>query len=189
VVGLPNAGKSTLISTISAAKPKIADYPFTTLIPQLGVVAPDSSSDPFVIADLPGLIEGAASGAGLGIRFLRHTERCRLLLHLVDLSSFEESDAREDLATIEKELASFNTDLMERPRILVGSKLDSARPERREQLLEAARDQGLEYVEVSSATGLGLQPLVRLVQETLSEIQREAETDVDEESGSEDLEA
>jgi GTP-binding protein len=170
VIGLPNAGKSTLISTISAARPKIADYPFTTLIPQLGVVAPDLESDPFVIADLPGLIAGAAEGAGLGFRFLRHTERCRLLLHLVDLCALdEESDAAADLATIEQELESFNPDLLERPRIVVGSKADVALPERREQLQQAARERGLDYAEISSATGTGLRQLVRRVQRVLAE--------------------
>ncbi len=133
VIGLPNAGKSTLISVVSAARPKIADYPFTTLVPQLGVVAEGPLSEPFVIADLPGLIAGAAEGAGLGIQFLRHVERCRVLLHLVDLASPEGSaaSAAGDLATVERELTAFNPELMERPRLIVGSKLDAALPERR----------------------------------------------------------
>jgi GTP-binding protein len=159
VVGLPNAGKSTFISVVSAARPKIADYPFTTLVPQLGVVAQGPLSEPFVIADLPGLIAGAAQGAGLGFQFLRHVERCRVLLHLVDLSN-PEGSAREDLETVERELAAFNPELMERPRLLVGSKLDSALPERREELTEAARERGLPHFEISSATGEGVRKLV-----------------------------
>ncbi|HEX6862755.1 MAG TPA: GTPase ObgE [Thermoanaerobaculia bacterium] len=159
VVGLPNAGKSTFISVVSAARPKIADYPFTTLVPQLGVVAQGPLSEPFVIADLPGLIAGAAQGAGLGFQFLRHVERCRVLLHLVDLSN-PEGSAVEDLETVERELAAFNPELMERPRLLVGSKLDSALPERREELERAARERGLPHFEISSATGEGVPKLV-----------------------------
>jgi GTP-binding protein len=159
VVGLPNAGKSTLISVVSAAKPKIADYPFTTLVPQLGVVARGPVEVPFVIADLPGLIAGAAQGAGLGFQFLRHVERCRVLVHLVDLAAFEGS-AAEDLATVERELGAFNPELLARPRVLVGSKLDSAREERRDELARAAAERGLLYLEISSASGAGLDALM-----------------------------
>ena len=159
VIGLPNAGKSTLISVVSAARPKIADYPFTTLIPQLGVVAEGPLAEPFVIADLPGLIAGAAEGAGLGIQFLRHIERCRVLLHLVDLATAEAS-AGEDLATVERELAAFNPELLARPRLIVGSKLDAALPERREELRRQAGERGLPYLEISSATGEGVPRLV-----------------------------
>ncbi|HWN45097.1 MAG TPA: GTPase ObgE [Thermoanaerobaculia bacterium] len=159
VVGLPNAGKSTLISVVSAAKPKIADYPFTTLIPQLGVVAEGPLEEPFVIADLPGLIAGAAEGAGLGIQFLRHIERCRVLLHMVDLSD-PEGDAAADLVTVERELAAFKEELMERPRLIVGSKLDSALPERREELRQAAKERGLFHMEISSATNEGIHALI-----------------------------
>lgn len=168
VVGLPNAGKSTLISVVSAAKPKIADYPFTTLAPQLGVVAEGPLAEPFVIADLPGLIAGAATGAGLGIQFLRHIERCRVLLHLVDLSSFEGS-AAEDLATVEHELASFKEELLQRPRLIVGSKLDAAIPERREELRSAAGERGLAYSEISSATGEGIPALISELSRRLEE--------------------
>ena len=159
VIGLPNAGKSTFISVVSAARPKIADYPFTTLIPQLGVVAEGPLSEPFVIADLPGLIAGAAQGAGLGIQFLRHIERCRVLLHLVDLSN-PEGSAAEELAVVERELDAFNPELLERPRLIVGSKLDSGLDERREELRAAARERGLPYREISSATGEGVPALV-----------------------------
>jgi GTP-binding protein len=175
VVGLPNAGKSTLISVISAARPKIADYPFTTLVPQLGVVAEGPFEKPFVIADLPGLIAGAAQGAGLGIQFLRHVERCRVLVHLVDLSGLEEgSSAREDLETVEREMEAFNADLMRRPRFLIGSKLDSALPERREELRQAAEERGIPYREISAATNEGLRPLVGELARTLAEVDAEA---------------
>jgi GTPase len=159
VVGLPNAGKSTLISVVSAARPKIADYPFTTLVPQLGVVAEGPLAEPFVIADLPGLIAGAAEGAGLGIQFLRHIERCRVLLHLVDLSHTEGS-AAEDLAVVERELEAFNPELVERERLIVGSKLDSALPERREELAREAAKRDLFHMEISSATGEGIPRLI-----------------------------
>ena len=159
VIGLPNAGKSTLISVVSAARPKIADYPFTTLVPQLGVVAEGPLTEPFVIADLPGLIAGAAQGAGLGIQFLRHVERCRVLLHLVDLSN-PEGSAAADLETVERELGAFNAELMERPRLIVGSKIDSVLPERREELRRAAEERGLPYLEISAATNEGIRPLI-----------------------------
>jgi GTPase len=168
VVGLPNAGKSTLISRITAAEPKIADYPFTTLVPQLGVVAPEGFADTFVVADLPGLIAGAAEGAGLGIQFLRHVERCRVLVHLVDLSAFEGS-AADDLATVEHELGAFDPELLERERLLVGSKADAARGERRDELVAAAAQRGLPYLEISSATGAGLVELVRELARRLAE--------------------
>ncbi len=166
VVGLPNAGKSTFVSTVSAARPKIADYPFTTLKPYLGVVAETREAEPFVVADLPGLIEGAADGSGLGHRFLRHVERCRTLLHLVDLADTS-SDVERDLATIEKELAAFDARLMQRKRLIVGTKLDSADHERRRQLEEASRSRGLPYREISSATGEGVEQLIRDVRDTL----------------------
>jgi GTP-binding protein len=162
VIGLPNAGKSTLISVVSAARPKIADYPFTTLVPQLGVVAEGPLAEPFVIADLPGLIAGAAQGAGLGIQFLRHIERCRVLLHLVDLSGSQgrEGSAAGELAVVEAELAEFNPELLERPRLIVGSKLDSGLDERRDELRAAAAERGLPYREISSATGQGIKELI-----------------------------
>jgi GTPase len=159
IVGLPNAGKSTLISVISHARPKIADYPFTTLVPQLGVVAEGPLAEPFVVADLPGLIAGAAQGAGLGVQFLRHVERCRLLVQLVDLSP-PEGSAREDFETVERELAAFNPELLERPRLVVGSKLDAALPARREELAALVAERGLPHLELSAATGEGVPRLV-----------------------------
>ncbi len=159
IVGLPNAGKSTLISAISHARPKIADYPFTTLVPQLGVVAEGPLAEPFVVADLPGLIAGAAEGAGLGVQFLRHVERCRVLVQLVDLA-LADGSAREDFATVERELAAFNPELLARPRLVAGSKLDAALPERRRELAGIAAERGLPYLELSAATGEGVPRLV-----------------------------
>lgn len=167
VVGLPNAGKSTLISRLTAARPKIADYPFTTLVPQLGVVGAPAlpvEAEPFVIADLPGLIAGAAQGAGLGTRFLRHVERCRVLLHLVDLGPQAEeagSSVEEAADTISTELGAFNEDLLRRPRILCGSKLDIAAADRRRELRDLAAKQGVRAFEISAVAGTGLVSLVR----------------------------
>jgi len=170
IVGLPNAGKSTFISAVSAARPKIADYPFTTLAPQLGVVAESVLVDPFVIADLPGLIEGAAQGAGLGHQFLRHVERCRVLLHFVDLSGDLASgaEAGAELATIEKELTSFNPDLLLRPRLIVGTKLDAATDERRSQLQAAVQARDLPYFEISAVSGQGVKELSATIRTTLA---------------------
>ncbi len=175
VLGLPNAGKSTLIAAVSAARPKVADYPFTTLVPQLGVVAEGIEYEPFVIADLPGLIAGAAAGAGLGHRFLRHVERCRLLLHLVDLAA--EGDAAEDLVTVEEELGAFDRSLVARPRFVVGSKLDAAREERREALRQAAAERLLPYFEISAHTGAGLRELTSAARSELNRMARPAAGD------------
>ena len=166
IVGLPNAGKSTLISVISAARPKIADYPFTTLQPHLGVVAKGSDMDPFVVADLPGLIAGAAAGAGLGHQFLRHVERCRMLLHLVDLSP-QAAKADEDLLTVEEELGAFDPALLDRPRLIVGTKIDVADDDRRQQLRQAAATRGLPYLEISSVAHQGIDRLVDALQSLL----------------------
>jgi GTP-binding protein len=123
IIGLPNAGKSTLISVISSATPKIANYPFTTLTPTLGVVATDWG-DPFVVADIPGLIEGAHQGAGLGTQFLRHIERTRILIHLIDAGDIDPEDPRRHLKTVNRELESFNPQLTEKPQILTLNKMD-----------------------------------------------------------------
>ena len=159
LVGFPNAGKSTLISRISAARPKIADYPFTTLEPNLGVVQfADFRS--FVVADIPGLIEGAHLGHGLGIQFLRHVERTRLLAHLVDVSEGSGRDPVQDFETVMEELASFNEDLVKKAMIVVATKLDAAQdPERVAALRNLAAERGLEFFEISSATGLGIEQL------------------------------
>src|SRR6185295_13723658 len=130
LIGFPNAGKSTLISRISAARPKIADYPFTTLVPNLGVVSTDDQRS-FVVADIPGLIEGAHLGHGLGVQFLRHVERTRLLVHLVDVSEGSGRDPVHDFETVMEELASFSDDLVRKPMMVVATKMDAAQdPER-----------------------------------------------------------
>ena len=159
LVGFPNAGKSTLISRISAARPKIADYPFTTLEPNLGVVQlPDFRT--FVVADIPGLIAGAHLGHGLGIQFLRHIERTRLLVHLVDVSDESGRLPVEDFETVMDELANFSADLVAKPMLVVASKIDAAQdPERVDTLRELARTRGLPFFEISSATGMGIEDL------------------------------
>lgn len=163
LVGFPNAGKSTLISVISAAKPKIADYPFTTLEPNLGVVDLGDYKT-FVVADIPGLVAGASEGAGLGDRFLRHVERTRVILHLVDVSSLSARDPVEDYEIINRELANYDEKLAGRPQIVVATKLDALdEPERLEKLRSRARADGREFFEISSVTGRGVRELVSAV--------------------------
>ncbi|HSI88325.1 MAG TPA: GTPase ObgE [Pyrinomonadaceae bacterium] len=160
LVGFPNAGKSTLISVISAAKPKIADYPFTTLEPNLGVVDMGDYRT-FVVADIPGLIEGASEGAGLGDRFLRHVERTKLILHLVDVSSASGRDPVEDYEIINKELAAYNEDLAGRRQIVVATKMDALdEPERVEVLEKRARKDGREFFPISAVAYTGVRELV-----------------------------
>jgi len=163
LVGFPNAGKSTLISRISAARPKIADYPFTTLEPVLGVVSADSGRS-FVVADLPGLIEGAHDGAGLGIRFLRHVERTRLLAHLVDTSDFNDRDPVHDFEIIRSELAAFGDALSAKPFLVVATKLDATTNRAR---LETLRDfcavRRLQFHAISAVSGEGLAELIRAI--------------------------
>jgi GTP-binding protein len=158
LVGYPNAGKSTLISRISAARPKIADYPFTTLEPNLGVVQmPDYNS--FVVADIPGLIEGAHEGRGLGVQFLKHIERTRVLAHLVDMSDTGR-DAQHDFETLILELEGFNEELAKKPMLVVASKMDVCQdPAKVEALHRIADARGLRFFEISSATGEGLEAL------------------------------
>jgi len=162
LVGYPNVGKSTLISRISAARPKIADYPFTTLQPNLGVVlvgqGPDEKS--FVVADIPGLIEGAHSGAGLGIQFLRHIERTRVLVHLVDVSDGSgRPDPVKDVEVIRGELESFGAGLEKKPVIMVASKIDVANKDKLAKLKRYCKKQGLELFAISAVTGKGIDEL------------------------------
>jgi GTP-binding protein len=164
LVGFPNAGKSTLISRISAARPKIADYPFTTLVPNLGVVQAKGGRS-FVVADIPGLIPGASEGKGLGIRFLKHVERTKIIAHLLNLTqlteSGEEADLEELFDTINAELANFSEELAQRPQIVVLSKVDSvSSPERLEHYQKVFADRGYEVIAISSVVGSGIDELV-----------------------------
>lgn len=175
LVGFPNVGKSTLISRISAARPKIADYPFTTLEPHLGVVSADEGPDArsFVVADLPGLIEGAHTGAGLGTRFLRHVERTRLLAHLIDTSDASDRDPVSDFDIIARELAAFSRDLAAKPMLVVATKLDATTDRTRlERLREFAAGRGIEFHAISSATGAGVPELVRALADALERLPR-----------------
>lgn len=170
LVGFPNAGKSTLISVISAAKPKIADYPFTTLEPNLGVVDMGDFKT-FVVADIPGLIEGASEGAGLGDRFLRHIERTKVILHLVDVSSFSGRDPLEDYEIIERELAAYNAELALRPQIVVATKIDALdNLERLEAIQERAKKDHKLFFAISSATRSGVNDLVFAVAGLLTDL-------------------
>ena len=158
LVGFPNAGKSTLISRLSAAKPKIADYPFTTLEPNLGVV--EAGDRTYVLADIPGLIEGAHEGHGLGIQFLRHVERTRLLVHLVDVSDFTGRHPAHDFDVILEELASFSEELTTKPMIVVASKIDACQHESRiDAVQEKAAQHGMAFYAISSVTGSGIDEL------------------------------
>ena len=183
LVGYPNAGKSTLISVISAAHPKIANYPFTTLEPNLGVVNADGGTGghgtelgrTFVVADLPGLIEGAHEGAGLGIRFLRHVERTRLLVHLIDTSDSNADDPVHSFAVINGELEAFSASLIEKPMIVVATKLDATTDRARlEALRDSCQQRNLEFHSISAAAGDGVKDLVRSIADALDKIPRAA---------------
>ena len=182
LLGMPNAGKSTLISSVSAARPKIADYPFTTLVPNLGVVRiADARS--FVVADVPGLIEGAAQGAGLGTRFLKHLARTRVLLHLVDAAPPDGSDPLDAVRAIEAELEAYSPALAARPRWLVLNKMDLLDAEARDALAARLSDAlDLDHVPffISAATGDGTRPLVEAVSDALLEIDLAAREDAEE---------
>ncbi len=179
LVGMPNAGKSTLIRTLSAAKPKIADYPFTTIHPNLGVVSVGPFKS-FVMADIPGLIEGASQGAGLGTRFLKHVQRTRLLLHLVDIAPIDDAaDPCADFRAVEKELEQFSADLASKPRWLVINKIDllpgDALASTRDSLVEALGWTG-PVLDISAATGAGTERLAQAVMRALEQM-NEAEAD------------
>jgi GTP-binding protein len=181
LVGFPNAGKSTLISVISAARPKIANYPFTTLEPNLGVVNADGGTGAhgtelgrtFVVADLPGLIEGAHEGAGLGMRFLRHVERTRLLAHLIDTSDANVDDPIRSYEIISGELSAFSERLTQKPLIVVATKVDATTDRTRlDALRDFCRENNLEFHAISAATGEGVKELVRSMADALDKIPR-----------------
>ena len=169
LVGFPNVGKSTLISVVSSAKPKIANYHFTTLTPVLGVVKRGEGNS-FVMADIPGLIEGASEGVGLGHEFLRHVDRCRLIVHVVDVSGIEGRDPEEDYAIINRELRGFSEDLAERPQIVAGSKIDMATPEQIESFRRFVEEQGLEFYPISAVTHQGVEELMQAVSRKLADL-------------------
>jgi len=173
LIGYPNAGKSTLISAISEARPKIADYPFTTLSPQLGVVLFEDFSTA-VVADIPGLIDGAHEGTGLGHHFLRHVERCKLLVHLVDVSDLGENDPVRAFRNINRELSLFEVDLATKPQIAVASKIDSANASHLDELERWCREQEIQLLKISSVTGEGLQEFKRTLKKLLANLSEEA---------------
>ncbi|MCE5194423.1 MAG: GTPase ObgE [Nitrospiraceae bacterium] len=171
LIGLPNAGKSTLISVISSAKPKIADYPFTTLVPNLGVVKLKNYRS-FVVADIPGLIEGAHKGAGLGFQFLRHVERTSILLHLVDVSEMSEDDPVKNFDKINKELELYSPKLLEKPQAVVAAKIDiSGSKEKLDKLAKYCKKHKLDFFEISSATGKGINKLLAYLAAKLTDTQ------------------
>ena len=178
LLGLPNAGKSTFINAVTNAKAKVGDYPFTTLRPQLGVVSHRGGE--FVVADIPGLIEGAHEGIGLGLDFLRHVERTKLLLHVIDVSSTGRNPV-EDFITIERELELYKPELLEKPQLVVASKMDALdEPERVEALRAFCLERELEMLEISSVTGLGIKDLINNLGHKLEKLQqanKEVETD------------
>ncbi|MEW6215393.1 MAG: Obg family GTPase CgtA, partial [Nitrospirota bacterium] len=159
LIGLPNAGKSTLISVISSAKPKIADYPFTTLVPSLGVVKL-SNFKSFVVADIPGLIEGAHKGAGLGFQFLRHVERTSILLHLIDISHMAEGDPVENFEKINRELELYSPALMDKHQAVAGTKIDIADKKRLERIKQYCKTNNIDFFAISALTGEGIKRLL-----------------------------
>lgn len=181
LVGFPNVGKSTIISTVSSAKPKIANYHFTTLEPSLGVVkAKDGTT--FVMADIPGIIEGASDGVGLGIKFLRHVERNRILLHVIDISGSEDRDPIDDYYTINVELRKFSEKLANKPQIVIANKCDVLQDNAKlEELVEICKKDGRQVIAISAATRMNVEELVETVKNALKELPEEQETFVDEE--------
>lgn len=166
LVGFPNVGKSTLISVVSSAKPQIANYHFTTLTPVLGVVKVEEEKS-FVMADIPGLIEGASEGIGLGHEFLRHVERCRLIVHVLDVSGCEGRNPIEDFEIINRELKNFNEDLSNCPQIIAGNKSDIATKEQIQEVKQYVENKGYKFFEISSATRFGVKELINEVSATL----------------------
>ncbi len=169
LVGFPNVGKSTLISSVSAAKPKIANYHFTTLTPVLGVVKLNEEKS-FVMADIPGLIEGASDGIGLGHEFLRHVERCRLIVHVLDASGIEGRDPIEDFNIINSELENFSDDLAQCPQIIAANKCDMATEEQIERVKQFADEKGLRFFAISAATTQGTKDLINIIAEELEKL-------------------
>lgn len=169
LVGYPNVGKSTLVSVVSEAKPVIANYHFTTITPVLGVVRMGENSS-FVMADIPGLIEGAGEGVGLGHQFLRHVERCRLLVHIVDVSGSEGRDPKEDFEIINRELEKFNPELAKRPMLVAGNKCDLAEEEQIEEFRAYVEAKGYEFFPIMAAIRYDVDPLLKRIQELLSKL-------------------
>lgn len=169
LVGFPNVGKSTLVSVVSQAKPEIANYHFTTITPVLGVVSMEEGSS-FVMADIPGLIEGAWQGTGLGHQFLRHVERCRMLVHIVDVSGSEGRDPKEDFKAINNELKKFNPELAERPMVVVGNKCDMATDGQIADFKAYVEEHGYEFFPVMAAIRYGVDPLLKKITEMLSKL-------------------
>ncbi len=170
IIGFPNAGKSTLISRISAARPKIADYAFTTLIPNLGVVSYNDGKT-FVVADIPGLIKGAHEGTGLGIKFLRHIERTKVLIHLIDLSPLTERDPKEDYHQMNEELKAYRADYIKKPQIIAPNKIDITEARQKlEEIKNYFKKLGIEVFPISSATGEGIKELIWEVGKRLEEL-------------------
>lgn len=179
LVGYPSVGKSSLISVVSQAKPKIGDYHFTTIIPNLGVVSMGEGNS-FVIADIPGLIEGASEGVGLGHQFLRHVERCRLLIHIVDVSGSEGRDPIDDFNKINEELEKFNPDLATRPMIVAGNKIDMAEPEQIEKFKEYVESKGYQYYSICAPIFEGTKELMNVCWNELQELPPIKEYEVEE---------
>lgn len=179
LVGYPSVGKSSLISVVSQARPKIGDYHFTTLVPNLGVVSMGEGNS-FVIADIPGLIEGASDGVGLGHQFLRHIDRCRLLIHIVDVSGHEGRDSIDDFEKINSELVKFNPELAERPMIVAGNKIDMAEPEQIERFKEYVESKGYEYYSICAPILEGTKELMNVCWKKLQELPPIKEYEVEE---------
>lgn len=179
LLGYPSVGKSSLISVVSQAKPKIGDYHFTTLVPNLGVVSMGEGNS-FVIADIPGLIEGASEGIGLGHEFLKHVERCRLLIHIVDVSGHEGRDPKEDFRQINEELVKFNPELAKQPQIVAGNKIDMAEPEQIEDFKNWVEEQGYLYFSICAPIKEGTQELMNAVWNKLQELPPIKEYEVEE---------